>query len=255
MSYINTLKRWVLSIFDVKRVIGIIYIPRYIKNYITYKSLVGSDLRLKNTYPCLTDWIEKTPFDAHYFYQAAWLSRQLSKQTLEQQHLDIGSDVRMIAVISAFIQTEFLDFRPLEVSLPNLLCTSGNILNIPKENESIQSLSCLHVIEHIGLGRYGDPLDITGSQKALIELNRILAKNGKLYLSVPVSNKDTTFFNAHRIFHPQTIIMALNDLNIVSFSLVTDQGTFIENATVEDAEKQHYGCGMFVFQKTFNNET
>lgn len=252
-SYVITLKRWILSIIDLKRAVGIIYIPRYVKNYIAYNSLSKENLSLNNTYPCLTDWIEKTPFDAHYFYQAAWLSRQLKKQLPKRQHLDIGSDIRMIAVISAFVPTEFTDFRPLQASLSNLTCTQGNITTLPQADNSVESLSCLHVVEHIGLGRYGDPIDPTGSERALSELMRVLAPNGFLFLSVPVGAKNITYFNAHRVFNPETIIKLLSPLKLKSFSLVNDQGIFIEEASLHDAFEQSYGCGMFVFKKEILN--
>ncbi len=252
-SYIFMLKRWALSVIDLKRAMGIIYIPRYIRNYITYKSLSKTNICLNNTYPCLTDWVKKTPFDAHYFYQSAWLSRQLKRQLPRQQHLDIGSDVRMIAVISAFVPTEFADFRPLDVSLSNLTCTQGSVTALPQADNSVESLSCLHVVEHVGLGRYGDPIDPDGSKRALSELARILAPNGLLFLSVPVGAKDVTHYNAHRVFNPETIISLLSSLELKSFSLVNDQGVFIEEASPYDAFDQDYGCGMFIFKKeSFN---
>jgi hypothetical protein len=56
------------------------------------------------------------------------------------------------------------------------------------------------VVEHIGLGRYGDPLDPEGSVKAFLELKRIVQPGGDLYVSVPVDDVNRIYFNAHRAF-------------------------------------------------------
>ncbi|MCP2789027.1 DUF268 domain-containing protein, partial [Salmonella enterica subsp. enterica serovar Typhimurium] len=81
---------------------------------------------------------------------------------------------------------------------------------------SLPSLSCLHVVEHVGLGRYGDPLDIAGSERALAELQRVLAPEGRLYLSVPVG-RERICYNAHRVFSPRSIVDALSGLALREF--------------------------------------
>jgi hypothetical protein len=86
----------------------------------------------------------------------------------------------------------------LIANLDNFISKRGSILLIPYENNSIKSLSCLYVAEHIGLGRYGDPLDPFGTKKAAKELSRVLALDGNLYFSLPIG-KPKLYFNAHRI--------------------------------------------------------
>jgi hypothetical protein len=57
----------------------------------------------------------------------------------------------------------------------------------------------MHVIEHIGLGRYGEALDPDGDLKAIRELVRVLAAGGNLLVVVPVG-RPRIQFNAHRIY-------------------------------------------------------
>jgi SAM-dependent methyltransferase len=241
-------KRWFGAFMDVKRLLGFAYLLRYAAHWRQYQQLSGQKLKFSQSYPCLTDWVTTTPFDAHYFYQAAWLARAISSRHRTGRHVDVGSDVRMIGVLSAFLEVEFVDFRPLQVSLPGLHCVAGNINNLPYDSESLDSISCLHVIEHIGLGRYGDPLDVNGSDKALAELARLVKPGGCIFISVPVG-RETVCFNAHRVFDPTTIIDGLASLELCSFSLVTDSGEYIEEASIEAARGQMYGCGMFVFRR------
>ena len=42
----------------------------------------------------------------------------------------------------------------------------------------------MHVVEHIGLGRYGDQVDPDGDLMAMKELERVTAKLGKLLLNL-----------------------------------------------------------------------
>lgn len=228
-----------------KPLIGLLYIPRYLLSYLEFMS--KQPIKFLDTYPCLCDWTENTPFDPHYFYQSAWLARSLASHP-PVKHVDISSDVRMIGIVSAFIPIEFLDYRPLNVDLPGLKCSGGSILNLPFPDESVVSMSCLHVVEHIGLGRYGDPIDPNGSLNALVELERVMAPDAILYLSVPIGI-ERVCFNAHRVFSPDTIVSRLPKMDLLSFSVVDDAGCFWPEYSIDKSKTLDYGCGLFVMQK------
>ncbi|GAB4507066.1 MAG: hypothetical protein Tsb0026_01130 [Sulfuricaulis sp.] len=202
---------------------------------------------LIDSYPCLGDATHQTPFDAHYFYQGAWLSRKLAQRP-PVKHVDIGSDVQVIGVISAFINTVFIDYRPLDSFLPGLECRQGNLAGLEIGAETVDSLSCLHVIEHIGLGRYGDPIDPEGPAKAAAELARVLAPGGSLFLSVPVG-RERVCFNAHRVFAPDSVLRMFSSLKVLDSALVNDQGIYHEHADADRMADCEYGCGMFHFVK------
>jgi hypothetical protein len=200
-----------------------------------------------NLWPCLFDKTETSPVPAHYFYQAAWAARRIS-QNKPQKHVDIGSQLDLIGTFSAVIPIIFVDIRPLVVPLSNVQSIAGSILALPFSDNSIYSLSCLHVIEHIGLGRYGDPFDPKGTEKAAKELTRIMAVDGNLFLSTPVG-RERTCFNAHRIHSPKTILRYFKELNLVEFSCEDDSGKFRENVNPYELEGASYTCGLFWFTK------
>ena len=54
-------------------------------------------------------------------------------------------------------------------------------------------------LEHNGLGRYGDPLDVAGDLKDVELLSCVIKPGGLLYLGVPVG-PDAVVFNVHRIY-------------------------------------------------------
>ncbi|MCL5289517.1 MAG: DUF268 domain-containing protein [Firmicutes bacterium] len=241
------LANWITAFIDVVKILSIFRLPGYFFDFIRYHRSTNETLKFRDSYPCLADRTSKTPFDPHYFYQACWLSRRLARLSPEK-HVDIGSHVQMIGVISGFVDTVFYDYRPLQAAVGGLECRQGDLLQLPMPPGSVYSLSCLHVIEHIGLGRYGDPLDPQGSTRACAQLERVLKPGGWLFVSVPVG-RERVCFNAHRVFPPHSVLKMFTGLDLVSFSFVNDAGVYFDNYSLEEAANCSYGCGMFVFRK------
>lgn len=239
--------RWVGILVPYKNWVSIIYIGRYICHWFKFQSNYDKKLEFRNSYPFLSDWVSHTPIDYHYFYQGAWIARKI-KYRPPQIHMDIGSSVMTISVLSSFVPTIFVDYRPLIANLSNLLSISGSITKLPFKDKKVDSLSCLHVLEHIGLGRYGDPIDPEGYKKAAYELSRILKPGGHLYISAPIGIPRICF-NAHRIFSVEEIICVFNSLRVVEFSLVDDNGKYIENSSYNHGNKERYACGLFEFER------
>lgn len=241
-------RHWVLAFIYPRPLIGLFYLPRYILHWLKYtRSANNQKISLVDLQPCLGDWSTHTPFDPHYFYQGAWLARKLA-QSKPEKHVDIGSSVLTMSVLSATVDTIFVDYRPLKAKLSGLTSVSGSILSLPFDDHSVSSLSCLHVIEHIGLGRYGDPIDPEGSLKAAAELQRIVSPGGKLFLSLPIG-RERTCFNAHRVHTPATVLKMFPQLKLIEFGCVDDSGQFHEAQSVNSASELEYGCGLFQFEK------
>ncbi len=239
-------RNWLLAFVTPVPLIGLVGLPAYFRDWMLFSRLAGSARpRFVDSYPCLADRTAVTPFDPHYFYQGAWLARRVAKARAPL-HVDVASSALTISVLSAMCPTLSLDYRPFRGRLAGLRNVAGDITRLPFADASISSLSCLHVIEHIGLGRYGDPLDPDGSPKAAAELVRVLAPSGRLYLSVPVG-RERVCFNAHRVFLPNTIRSWLVGLELDRFALVGDDGSYTDPAQPEAAEALDYGCGLFEF--------
>ena len=139
------------------------------------------DLKWKDRYPCLDDKTSTTEFDRHYMFHPAWAVRILSTISPEV-HVDISSILLFSALISAFIPVKFYDYRPANFKLSGLSCEQADLVSLPFVSRSLYSVSCMHVVEHIGMGRYGDTIDPDGDLKAISELQRVLAIGGSLLL-------------------------------------------------------------------------
>lgn len=207
---------------------------------------------LAELYPCLNDNTPKTPFDAHYIYHPAWAARILAK-TEPKEHVDISSSLSFVTLVSSFIKVIFYDYRPAELHLPNLSCDAADIVSLPFAENSIPSLSCMHVVEHIGLGRYGDPINPKGDILAVMELKRVVKQGGDLLFVVPVGGVAKIMYNAHRIYTYDLVMEMFTGFTLMDFSLVSDTelhaNEFISPASKEDADNCIYGCGCFWFQK------
>jgi hypothetical protein len=249
VSNSTIVKRWLSLLLGPRPFLGIIFLPRFFIEWRKYAAIAhDEDVSARELYPCLTDRTLRTPFDPHYFYQGAWIARCLVRDRPDF-HVDIGSSVLTLSVLSGMVETVFVDYRPVATRLSGFSSLAADIIHLPFATGSIKSISCLHVIEHIGLGRYGDTLDPEGSSKAASELLRVLKPGGRLYLSVPIG-RARVCFNAHRVFDPETIKRYFSALRLLEFSFVDDEGQFREYQDASVAARCEYGCGMFVFEKT-----
>jgi SAM-dependent methyltransferase len=227
----------------------------FICDYLNFKKLSRKskqrfNFRWKDRYPCLNEKIPQHDIEPHYTYHPAWAARILT-QVRPEFHIDISSSLSFCTIVSAFVPIKFYEYRRTNLNLDNLSSESADLLNLPFENDSVESLSCMHVVEHIGLGRYGDILDPDGDMKAISELKRVLAVGGSLIFAVPIG-KSKIMFNAHRIYSYDQIVDYFAELELKEFSLITEdnkKGGLIRHATKEMADQEVYGCGCFWFKK------
>jgi hypothetical protein len=241
-------QRWVVPFADPRRLLSLLSLPRFFREMHAYRRAAPAErVELGDTFPCLMDRTAKTPFDPHYFYQGAWLARKLA-QARPAHHIDVGSSVLTMSVLSGFVPTTFVDYRPLQTSLGGLSLIAGNATQLPFADAGLGSVSCLHVVEHVGLGRYGDPIVPGGTKLAIAELARVIAPGGRLYLTTPVG-RERVCFNAHRVSAPESVMAAAEGLDPVSFALVDDSGAFHAACGIERAVGLEYGCGMFEFAR------
>lgn len=241
--------RWIKPAFDpVQAVRSVPGYVRYLGDWFRYGRMEGSESRaLIDTAPMIGEGTAQTPFLRHYFHQDIWAFRKIKESGVDA-HLDVGSRIDLIGFLTVICKVTFVDIRPLVVELPNFESVSGSILALPMADNSVRSLSCLHVAEHIGLGRYGDPLDPHGTRDACRELARVLAPGGSLYFSLPVG-RPRLCFNAHRIHAVEQILEYFQELVLVEFSGIDDDRKFATDIATTAFRNADYACGLFHFTK------
>ena len=185
----------------------------------------------------------------HYFFQDLWAASRLYEAGV-RRHVDVGSRLDgFVAHVLPFCDVTYVDVRPLDAPIPRLTFIRALLTSLPFASGSIPSLSCLHVVEHVGLGRYGDPVDPDGYARAAGELVRVLKPGGTLLFGAPVG-RERVCFDAHRVFDPDTVVRIFPGLRLAEFSLIDDTGRWrATGASFADARACSYGCGLFRFEK------
>jgi SAM-dependent methyltransferase len=228
--------------------------PRYIRDFARFRSTYpGRFLVL----PCVHDWYEEGgTTKSEYFWQDLLVARMIFANKPDK-HVDVGSRVDgFIAHVASFREIEVFDIRPIERQIPGVSFRQADLMStVESITEYCDSLSCLHALEHFGLGRYGDTIDPMGFERGFANMARLLRKNGTFYLSVPVG-VDRVEFNAHRVFDPRVIIDlgAQLSLSLQSLILIHPDGKVETVAHVEaqllDLARQQYTLGLFVFKRS-----
>lgn len=235
--------------------------PKYFKDQKVFSRLSSNahEWPIRN-YPIFLDRNAESASLGEYFWQDLLVAKEIIRQS-PARHVDVGSRIDgFIAHLACVRRVEVFDIRPLTSEIENVEFTQWDITEPnPTLNGSADCVSCLHTLEHIGLGRYGDKLDPDGWMKGLKSLVDLIAPGGGLWLSVPIGVQRVEF-NAHRVFNPATIIHAASELGVTlqRFFYLTDSG-FIESANIaEDAlslSTKNYGLGIFFFSKESHEVT
>lgn len=238
-----------------KRLIAALLQPRFLTQFWRFRAASRAsgrplpDWRLLR--PVSGEATSQTGFDTHYVYHTGWAARVLARLKPDT-HVDIGSSLYFVSIASAFVPIQHFDYRPPALTIAGARIGAADLLNLPFADGSIASLSCMHVIEHVGLGRYGDTLDPSGDARAAAELMRVLAPGGHLLIVTPVG-RPAIHFNAHRIYGFEALRGLFAGLDLEEFALITDKrdgATFIPDADPARVARQRYGCGCFLFRKS-----
>ena len=193
----------------------------------------------------------------HYFHQDLLVARRIHKAN-PRRHIDVGSRIDgFVAHVASFRNVEVIDIRPMETNAANITFLQVDITEQlqPDFVGICDSLSCLHALEHFGLGRYGDRVDPYGYKPGFANLVTMLEPQGILYFSVPIGRQRIEF-NSQRIFSLSYLLdmFRSHELDLLSFSYVDDRGDLIENADLSPDRMRvlgnlSNGCGIFELRK------
>lgn len=217
----------------------------------------GEVFPLGRAYPCLDDrFTESGSARGHYFHQDLLVARRIHAASPEV-HVDVGSRIDgFVAHVASFRPIRVFDIRPLPDTIPNVVFDRADLMGTLPDHlvACCDSLSCLHALEHFGLGRYGDPVRHDGHVRGLENLHRLLKPGGRLYVSVPIGPQRIEF-NAHRVFSVRHLLDLFEGKFLVEeFSFVDDRGDLHEGVALAADEVAAdfgctYGCGIFELTK------
>ena len=233
-------------------------LPHYLRDWIAFRT--GYD-GLMNMMPCLHDrYDEGGTTKSEYFWQDLLVARAIHAAK-PVRHVDIGSRVDgFVAHVASFRDCEVFDVRPISTAVPGVVFRQADLMNpaslpIIAGEGYCDSLSCLHAIEHFGLGRYGDPVNPLGYQRGIANMAQLLQLGGTFYLSTPIG-QERVEFNANWVFDPRSILhcaevtgMTLQKLIVITPANGPQESPF-DAAALADLALQRYQLGLFIFKKT-----
>lgn len=222
--------------------------------YRNFRALSGPSgrfsVRWRDHHAFVKEKTAQSGFDRHYIYHTAWAARMV-RDRRPAYHVDISSSLYFCSIVSAFVPVRFYEYRPPQLSLPNLTTGSADLLALPFPPDSVESLSCMHVVEHAGLGRYGDPLDPDGDLKAIGELKRVLSPGGSLLFVAPVG-RPVLRFNSHRTYSYGHIVDYFAPLRLYAYAFIPEdpsRGPMQIDPPPQGRTGGLDGCGCFAFTK------
>lgn len=227
-------------------------------DYIKFKKMLGEshEFPISDNYACLNDKFDSSGVaNGAYFHQDLFVAKQIYNKN-PRKHVDIGSRIDgFVAHVAVFREIEIFDIRKLESKVENISFIQADLMSDDFEYiDYCDSISCLHALEHFGLGRYGDDLEPNGHLRGFRKITQMLKKDGFFYFSVPMGVQRIEF-NAHRIFSLKYLFeMVSADFVIKSFSFVDDNGDFHNNIELTETIVNtscgcNHGCGIFVLLK------
>jgi SAM-dependent methyltransferase len=212
-------------------------LPVYLRNYRAYRRLQAGpappDFPVARRLPMLHDRTASAGRRGAYFHQDLLVARRILERR-PRRHVDVGSRIDgFVAHVALFREIEVLDIRPMDERIPNVVFRQVDFM---REDQPLvdycDSVSCLHALEHFGLGRYGDPVDPDGHLKGFRNLCRILQPGGTCYLSVPMGPQRTEF-DSQRVFSLAYLLrMVSGAFRLERFSYVDDAGALHEDVAL-----------------------
>lgn len=214
-----------------------------------------TNIPMKLNAPCLHDRYEDSgTARGGYFFGDLYVAQEIF-QNNPQKHIDLASRIDgLVAHIATFRKVEVFDIRKLDITIPNINFTQVNFMSPATQyHDYCDSLSCLHALEHFGLGRYGDPIDPNGHLKGLISIYQILKNKGVFYLGLPLG-EDRIDFNAHRVFSIRKVLELTKDkFTLVKLKIINDFGYPIEKEMTDELMNNNFGChygyGIYILKK------
>lgn len=231
---------------------GFIWYCRDLVRYLKTRN-EGSAAFLIRLHPKLKDKKDTSgTMSGHYFHQDLFVAQRIFKNN-PRKHLDIGSSTYgFVSHVASFREIDVLDIRENKSSVENINFKTIDIMADDLDlSDKYDSVSCLHTVEHFGLGRYNDRVDYEGYRKGLINISKLLFSGGLFYLSTPIG-KQTVYFNAHRVFNHKHIIEICEPYyDLLEFHIVDENGDLQLNIPfktfVSDEKKGR--LGIFIFRR------
>ena len=117
----------------------------------------------------------------------------------------------------------------------------GDLRKMHFHDEFFDVVIAVSTIEHVGLGRYNDPLSSEGDKEALREIKRVLKQGGQLLVTIPCG-KDTVCYSKERVplsrvYSSNSLVGLLSGFKVLELSYIVKKGHIWLPASKSKAEQ------------------
>ncbi|MCR6672065.1 DUF268 domain-containing protein [Devosia ginsengisoli] len=243
-------KKGLLNPLVLGRTVG--YMPKFMGQFQDLKNDAGSRgvaIKIKDVFPVALDY-SVNHVNRHYWFQDIHVAQKVidgSRGKPDHLHIDIGSRIEgfILALIAARINLVFGEINMPKIAFENTELRFIDLQNMsPEQFAGATSVSCLHVIEHLGLGKYGDAIDALGHFKVFSDFARVLGPGVPLYVSSPTSNEPGVVFNAGRHLDPVEMYQEAEKagFTVLEKAFVTSAWSLLIDPSDEEMRADPYGC-------------
>jgi SAM-dependent methyltransferase len=152
--------------------------------------------------------------------------------------LDVGSTGSQLPLMLVGLGYEVwtIDVRKYEYEdiVNNLNCVVGDIRGTNFSTSFFDIVLTVSTIEHVGLGRYGDPVDMEGDRKAVEEIRRVMKDGGVLLMTVPLGK--VSIKKLHRVYDQESLMFLLRHFKIESLEYFLRTDRFWTKSSLEQVK-------------------
>lgn len=233
-------------------------LPRFFYNLFIIKKLHGVDVTLK---PCVHDANDFAGSKlAEYFYQDLFVAQMIFDDK-PKILADVGSRVDgFVANVASFREITVFDIRELTDKINNVTFLKQDITQPFDNTQKFDMVTCLHALEHFGLGRYGDPIIKDAVHRGIEGLVNLVEDNGILIISTP-TGRERIEFNANWIFDAQKLCGIFDLLNmkleaVFKFNPEDKNFEFLNPENITQLSDSDYNLTVFkLLKKESGNDT
>jgi SAM-dependent methyltransferase len=194
----------------------------FLKQFIFYRAP-----RLRDR---LYDWFVSTN---ERIVENPWVHSKIKIE--EGSIIDVGcySSKLPLELASLGLEVWGIDVRRYQLTHPNFSFVQGNICNSPFPSDFFDTVIAVSVIEHMGRGDYGDPVNEHGESDAMEEIHRILRNDGTLMMSVPFGKKAVGWWSVYDL---ASLKQLLSGFEIKELTFIKKEGENWRPASVDEVE-------------------
>jgi SAM-dependent methyltransferase len=174
----------------------------------------------------------------------------LARYQGEARVLDVGyafAEPAYLAGLVALGAAELVGVDLAQAEVPGLRSVVADVRSLPFDDAAFELVYCISTLEHVGRDNevYGLDLerDDEGDEHALRELHRVLAKDGRLLVSVPTGEHDDQGWQVQRTAEEWIALFERTGFLVYEDELYVRDGGTWRSGTPAEATVARYGAG------------